>query len=94
MELLKYQQKSCADSARKIREIADVALLKSSLFKDSLERKIVGSDYYKCIAQSAYEKLNNYYPEFYDQKQFFRNYALLMDYIVVLFVNFSKKTGF
>jgi len=45
--------------AGKLRRVADTALFVSGVFSDSLERRLVGADYYAALGRAAYGHLSS-----------------------------------
>ncbi len=58
-----------------LKDIAETSLLLCGYFYDSLNRKIVDTKYYQDIGVMAYQRLNSFNPEAFNQKNFFKGIA-------------------
>ena len=79
------------EQERTIKDVAETALITCGYFSDSLNRKIIDTDYYQKIGKSAYQKLNSLKPEAYNQKYFFKHISDLFETIIMLINIVAQK---
>lgn len=91
LQLLELEQYEGYLKNRKIQEIGDKALLISSYFSRSISKKIIDKSYYKKIGQSAYQKLNDHLPEYYDISMFFNKLSNNFEILMALFLRLSLE---
>jgi hypothetical protein len=70
---------------KKLKEIADTSLMLCGYFVESLDKKILGINYYKKIGMFSYLELDKISPEYRDQPSFFRNMANTYEFIIKTF---------
>jgi hypothetical protein len=59
IDFLQAMQLPTHQRAGKLRRVADTALFVSGVFSDSLERRLVGADYYAALGRAAYGHLSS-----------------------------------
>ncbi len=70
---------------KKLKEVADTSLMLCGYFVESLDKKILGINYYKKIGIFSYLELDKISPEYRDQPSFFKNMAQTYDFIINTF---------
>ena len=77
-----------------LKDIGDTALFLCGYFSDSLNRKLVDTNYYRQIGQSSYKKLNAFLPTVFEFENFyifiaksFVNLAAMMSIVAQRFIS-------
>lgn len=70
---------------RKLKEVADTSLIICGYFVESIDRKILGVNYYKKVGIISYLELDKTTPEYFDRPSFFKSMANTYDYIIKTF---------
>jgi hypothetical protein len=73
LKLLESAHLSKSMRKRELKDIGDTALFICGYFSDSFNKKLVDTRYYQEIGQTAYMKLNNLVPSFYDIDYFYKD---------------------
>ncbi|MCB9094979.1 MAG: hypothetical protein H6621_07935 [Halobacteriovoraceae bacterium] len=91
MALLESVQLSPEEQKREFKKVGDVALLMSSYYSESINKKILDRSYYINIGKSAYYKLNGVRPRCFDMPAFFERLAESFELIGALFTRLSLE---
>ncbi len=91
MKLLETDSKKNRRKVTDIRDVADTALMLCGFFPSAIENKIVSPKYYYDIGTVAYKKLNNFVPEYLDQKDFYANLSQLFYQLAQLLTILSES---
>lgn len=70
---------------RKLKEVADTSLIICGYFVESIDRKILGVNYYKKLGIISYLELDKSTPEYFDKPSFFKSIANTYDQIIKTF---------
>lgn len=70
---------------KRLKEIADTSLMVTGYFVESIDRKILGINYYKKIGVFSFLELDKIAPEYRDQQSFFKTMAMTYDFIIKTF---------
>lgn len=70
---------------RKLKEVADTSLIVCGYFVESIDRRILGVNYYKKVGMIAFLELDKISPDYLDQPSFFKSIVNIYDYIINTF---------
>lgn len=91
LKLLESNNLSRDEQRKVIQEVAEMSLMVTGYFGDSLNKKLVDRSYYINLGQTAYCQLNSHIPELFDIPHFFKAMATSFETLTTLIHQFSKK---
>lgn len=94
MKLLEAMQMSREDQKRTYKEVADMSLLVCGYFAESVNKKIVDTQYYAQLGKMAYGHLNNVSPSFLDIPSFYGMVSTCFESMTTLMANFASKNRY
>lgn len=93
MKLLEATQFNRDEQRRVYKEVGDMALLVCGYFSESINKKIVDTQYYSQIGKTAYSHLNNISPQFLDIPHFFGIVSTCFESMATLLSILATKNG-
>lgn len=95
MKLLEASQLSREEQKRTYKEVADMSLLVCGYFAESVNKKIVDTQYYAQLGKMAYGHLNSVSPTFLDIPSFYSMVSTCFEAMTTLMGNFAayNRTG-
>jgi pentatricopeptide repeat protein len=94
MKLLEAMQMSREEQRRTYKEVADMSLLVCGYFSESVNKKIVDTNYYAQLGKMAYGHLNNVSPAFLDIPCFYSMVSTCFETMTTLMSNFASQNRF
>ncbi len=98
IKLLESSQFPKEKQKQVLKDIAETSLLICGYFSDSLNRKIIDTNYYQDLGVIAYNRLNSFSPSAYDIPSFYKlmaqsfgNVTLLMNFVAKKYSADSDK---
>ena len=67
---------------KKLKEVADTSIILCGYFVESIDRKILGVNYYKKVGIFTFLELDKISPAYMDHPSFFKNIASTYEYII------------
>lgn len=71
IKMLEASHKTRAEQEKIYRDVAETTLILCGCFSPSVEKKMVGWDYYSSLGKMAFNQMNFYRPSFMDMPSFF-----------------------
>lgn len=95
LKLLEAMQMSREDQRRTYKEVAEMSLLVCGYFSESVNKKIVDTNYYAQLGKMAYGHLNSMGPTFLDIPCFYSMVSTCFEATTMLMANFAlrNRTG-
>jgi len=95
MKLLEATQHTREEQKKIYREVGDMSLMVCGYFSQSVNKKIVDTNYYAQLGKMAYSHLNNVTPKFFDIPHFYGMVATCFESLTTLMMLLaSKEKGF
>lgn len=95
MKLLEATQHTREEQKKIYREVGDMSLMVCGYFSQSVNKKIVDTNYYAQLGKMAYSHLNNVTPKFFDIPHFYGMVATCFESLTTLMMLMaSKEKGF
>lgn len=94
MKLLEAMQMTREEQKRTYKEVADMSLLVCGYFSESVNRKIVDTQYYAQLGKMAYGHLNSVSPSFLDIPSFYSMVSTCFESMTTLMTNFASKNRY
>ena len=91
LKLLEATQHTRDEQKRIYKEVGDMSLLVCGYFSQSVNKKIVDSNYYSQLGKMAYSHLNNINPVFLDIPSFYGMVATCFESLTTLMTIFASK---
>lgn len=91
MKLLEATQLNREEQKRVYKEVGDMSLLVCGYFSQSVNKKLVDTQYYAQIGKSAYSHLNNISPNFLDIPSFYGMVATCFESLTTLMMILATK---
>jgi hypothetical protein len=91
MKLLEATQLSREEQKKTYKEVADMSLMVCGYFSESVNKKIVDSQYYAQLGKMAYSHLNNVSPTFLDIPSFYGMVATCFESLTTLMMILATK---
>lgn len=91
LKLLEAMQMSKEEQKRTYKEVADMSLLVCGYFSESVNNKIVDTNYYAQLGKMAYGHLNSMSPSFLDIPCFYSMVSTCFESMTMLMSNFASK---
>ena len=74
-------------SKHEIKDIGETTLVLCGIFRESINPKIVDASYYYSLGRSAYNKMDEFFPSYFDIPGFYRLFAESFESITTLIGN-------
>lgn len=94
LKLLEASQLSREEQKRTYKEVADMSLLVCGYFSESVNNKIVDTNYYAQLGKMAYGHLNSVSPTFLDIPCFYSMVSTCFESMTTLMSNFASKNRY
>lgn len=95
MKLLEASQHTREEQKKIYREVGEMSLMVCGYFSQSVNKKIVDTNYYAQLGKMAYSHLNNVTPKFFDIPHFYGMVATCYESLTTLLMLLaSKEKGF
>jgi hypothetical protein len=94
IKLLEAMQMSREDQKKTYKEVADMSLLVCGYFSESVNKKIVDTQYYAQLGKMAYGHLNNVSPSFLDIPCFYNMVSTCFEAMTTLMTNLATKNKY
>ncbi len=91
MKLLEATQFTREEQKRVYKEVGDMSLLVCGYFSESVNKKIVDTQYYSQLGRMAYSHLNNVIPSFLDIPSFYGMVATCFESLTTLMTIMATK---
>lgn len=91
MKLLEATQMTREEQKRVYKEVGDMSLLVCGYFAESVNKKIVDTQYYAQLGKMAYGHLNNVMPNFMDIPSFYNMLATCFESLTTLMTVLAHK---
>lgn len=91
MKLLEATQLTREEQTRVYKEVGDMSLLVCGYFSESVNKKIVDTQYYSQLGRMAYSHLNNVIPSFLDIPSFYGMVATCFESLTTLMTIMATK---
>ncbi|WPU65213.1 hypothetical protein [Peredibacter starrii] len=91
MKLLEATQVGREEQKRIYKEVGDMSLLVCGYFSESVNKKLVDTQYYAQIGKTAYSHLNNVSPNFLDIPSFYAMVATCFESLTTLMTILATK---
>lgn len=92
IKLLESSNMNKEERKRTLKDIGDTALIICGFFSDSLNKKIIDTNYYQELGQTAYRRLNTVIPTAYDVPSFFDQISMRFSRLTTVMSLVSAKT--
>lgn len=92
MKILEASQLSKEEQRKAYKEVGDMSLMVCGYFSESVNKKIVDTQYYSHLGKMAYSHLNNVAPVFLDIPCFYSMVATCFESLTTLMTIFASKS--
>ncbi len=91
MKLLEATHLTREEQKRVYKEVADMSLIVCGYFSESVNKKIIDTQYYAQLGKMAYGHLNNVIPSFLDIPSFYNMFATCFESMTMLMTRLAIK---
>ena len=91
MKYLEVMSSNDDISKHEIKDIGETTLVLCGIFKESINPKIVDASYYYGLGRSAYNKMDEYFPSYFDIPGFYRLFSDSFESITKLIGNATSN---